>query len=97
MARHGKKYRASFEKVEQRPYQLDEAFALLKQIAYAKFDETVELAMLLGVNPKHADQMVRGTTVLPHGTGRRRQEQHGGCRRRRLGRVGRHRQPGRRR
>src|SRR6266567_1811174 len=69
MAKHGKKYRAAFEKIEQRPYQLDEAFALLKQIAYAKFNETVELSMLLGVDPKHADQMVRGTTVLPHGTG----------------------------
>jgi large subunit ribosomal protein L1 len=69
LARHGKKYRAAFEKVEQRPYQLDEAFGLLKQIAFAKFNETVELSMLLGVDPKHADQMVRGTTVLPHGTG----------------------------
>lgn len=69
MAKHGKKYRAAASKVETRPYQLDEAFALLKEIASAKFDETVELSMLLGVNPKHADQMVRGTTVLPHGTG----------------------------
>ena len=69
MARHGKKYRAAFEKVEQRPYQLDEAFGLLKQIAYAKFNETVELSLLLGVDPKHADQMVREITVLPHGTG----------------------------
>src|SRR5918996_5396348 len=69
MAKHGKKYRAAAGKVEQRPYQLDEAFDLLKKIAYAKFNETVELSMLLGVNPKHADQMVRGTTVLPHGTG----------------------------
>lgn len=69
MAIHGKKYRAAAEKVEQRPYQLDEAFNLLKQIAYAKFNETVELSLLLGVDPKHADQMVRGTTVLPHGTG----------------------------
>jgi len=69
MAKHGKKYRSAFEKVEQRPYQLDEAFGLLKQIAFAKFNETVELSMLLGVDPKHADQMVRGTTVLPHGTG----------------------------
>ncbi len=69
MAKHGKKYRAAAGKVETRPYQLDEAFALLKQIAYAKFNETVELSMLLGVDPKHADQMVRGTTVLPHGTG----------------------------
>jgi len=69
LARHGKKYRAAAEKVEQRPYQLDEAFKLLKEVAYAKFNETVELSMLLGVDPKHADQMVRGTTVLPHGTG----------------------------
>jgi len=69
MAKHGKKYRAAAGKVEQRPYQLDEAMGLLKQIAYAKFNETVELSMLLGVDPKHADQMVRGTTVLPHGTG----------------------------
>jgi large subunit ribosomal protein L1 len=69
MARHGKKYRAAAEKVEQRPYQLDEAFGLLKQIAFAKFNETVELSLLLGVDPKHADQMVRGTTLLPHGTG----------------------------
>ena len=70
MAQHGKKYRAAAEKVEHRPYQLDEAMALLKQIAFAKFNETVELSMLLGVDPKHADQMVRGTTVLPHGTGK---------------------------
>src|SRR3989440_12708994 len=69
MAKHGKKYRAAAEKVETRSYQLDDAFALLKQVAYAKFNETVELSMLLGVDPKHADQMVRGTTVLPHGTG----------------------------
>ena len=69
LAKHGKKYRAAAEKVEQRPYQLDEAFKLLKEVSYAKFNETVELSMLLGVDPKHADQMVRGTTVLPHGTG----------------------------
>jgi large subunit ribosomal protein L1 len=69
LARHGKKYRAAAGKVEQRPYQLDEAFGLLKQISFAKFNETVELSMLLGVDPKHADQMVRGTTLLPHGTG----------------------------
>jgi large subunit ribosomal protein L1 len=69
MARHGKKYRSAAEKVEQRAYQLDEAFKLLKEISFAKFNETVELSLLLGVNPKHADQMVRGTTVLPHGTG----------------------------
>src|SRR5436853_507115 len=49
MAKHGKKYRNAVDKVEERPYQLDEAFSLLKQIAYAKFNETVELSMLLGV------------------------------------------------
>ena len=70
MAKHGKNYRAAAEKVEDRSYELGEALSLLKEIAFAKFDETVELAMLLGVDPKHADQMVRGTTVLPHGTGR---------------------------
>jgi large subunit ribosomal protein L1 len=69
MAKHGKNYRAAAEKVEERPYQLDEAFDLLKKITFAKFNETVELSMLLGVDPKHADQMVRGTTLLPHGTG----------------------------
>lgn len=69
MAKHGKKYRAAAEQVETRPYQLSEAFTVLKKIAFAKFNETVELALLLGVDPKHADQMVRGTTVLPHGTG----------------------------
>jgi large subunit ribosomal protein L1 len=69
LARHGKKYRAAAEKIEARPYSMDEAFRLLKEIAFAKFNETVELSLLLGVNPKHADQMVRGTTVLPHGTG----------------------------
>ena len=70
MAKHGKKYRAAAGKVEQRPYQLDEAFSLLKEVAYAKFNETVELSMLLGVDPKHADQMVRGVVNLPNGTGR---------------------------
>ena len=70
MAKHGKHYRAAAEKVEERAYQLDEAFQLLKSITWAKFNETVELSMLLGVDPKHADQMVRGTTVLPHGTGK---------------------------
>lgn len=69
MAKHGKKYRAAAGKIEQRPYQLDEAMDLIKQISFAKFNETVELSMLLGVDPKHADQMVRGTTLLPHGTG----------------------------
>jgi large subunit ribosomal protein L1 len=70
MAKHGKSYRQAAEKVEQRPYPLGEAIELAKENAYAKFDETLEIAMRLGVDPKHADQMVRGTVVLPHGTGK---------------------------
>src|SRR5450432_4571353 len=53
----------------ERKYSVEEACALLKQVKFAKFDETVDLAVRLGVNPKHADQMVRGALVLPHGTG----------------------------
>jgi large subunit ribosomal protein L1 len=56
--------------VEPRLYRLEEAVRLVQELKYAKFDESVDIAMLLGVNPKHADQMVRGTVVLPHGTGR---------------------------
>lgn len=68
---HGKSYRASLEKVDRlRQYNIDEAVGLLKETAYAKFDESVDLAMNLGVDPRHADQMVRGTVSLPHGTGR---------------------------
>jgi large subunit ribosomal protein L1 len=67
--RHGKKYEAARKQVPEKPCTLDEAIPLLKRVKYAKFDETVELALLLGVDPKHADQMVRGTVVLPHGTG----------------------------
>ncbi|MEL7061894.1 MAG: 50S ribosomal protein L1 [Acidobacteriota bacterium] len=66
----GKNRRRVIEQIEDRPYALDEAFGLLKEVGYAKFDETVEIAMRLGVDPKHADQMVRGTVVLPHGTGK---------------------------
>src|ERR1700747_2248522 len=56
--------------VEKRPYALQEAVPLLQKVKYAKFDETVEVTMRLGVDPKHADQMVRGTVVLPHGLGK---------------------------
>ena len=56
--------------VESRAYRLDEAVPLLQKVKYAKFDETVDLTMRLGVDPKHADQMVRGTVVLPHGLGK---------------------------
>jgi len=66
----GKKYNASAKLVAKPAYNLGEAMPLLKQAAFAKFDETVEVAMRLGVDPKHADQMVRGTVVLPHGLGK---------------------------
>lgn len=58
------------ERVEERPYELGEAISLLTEISFVKFDETLEIAMNLGIDPKHADQMVRGTVVLPHGTGK---------------------------
>src|ERR1044071_5657799 len=56
--------------VENRSYPLNEAVPLLQRVKYAKFDETVEVTLRLGVDPKHADQMVRGTVVLPHGLGK---------------------------
>jgi len=70
MPKHGKKYVAAAEKIESRPLAVGDAIAAVRGAAFAKFDETVELAMRLGVDPKHADQMVRGTVVLPHGTGK---------------------------
>src|SRR6187402_2093527 len=70
MARHGKKFTAAAAQVEARPYTFEEAMPLLQKVKFAKFDETVEVAMRLGVDPKHADQMVRGTVVLPHGLGK---------------------------
>jgi len=70
MAHKGKKYREAASRVEQRPYSVEEAIAKVQDAAFAAFDETVEISMRLGVNPKHADQMVRGTVVLPHGTGK---------------------------
>lgn len=67
----GKLYEKAAAQVDRtRAYPLEEAVALAQQIAYAKFDETVELAVRLGVNPKYADQMVRGAVGLPHGTGK---------------------------
>ena len=66
----GKKYEAAAKQVEDRPYQLPEAVTLVQKIKFTKFDETVEVHMRLGVDPKHADQMVRGTVVLPNGLGR---------------------------
>lgn len=71
MAKTGKRVRAALEKVDRkRLYGLDEAVKLVKENANAKFDETVEIAMNLGVDPRHADQMVRGVVSLPNGTGR---------------------------
>jgi large subunit ribosomal protein L1 len=68
--RRGKKYKAAAEKIEDRPYTIPDAMGLMKDIGWAQFDETIEVAMQLGVDPRHADQMVRGTVVLPHGTGK---------------------------
>src|SRR3989442_122046 len=71
MKKHGKKYRAAAEKIDAgRKYNLDDAVKTLKEAAFAKFDETVELTIWLGVDPRKADQLVRGTLVLPHGLGR---------------------------
>ncbi|MEW5765857.1 MAG: 50S ribosomal protein L1 [Acidobacteriota bacterium] len=70
MAKVGKKYKAAAAQVEPREYPLAEALDLLRKIAFAGFDETVEISLNLGVDPKYADQMVRGTTVLPHGLGK---------------------------
>ena len=71
MKKHGKKYRAAAEKIEEgRKYDLESGVAKVKEIAFAKFDETVELTVWLGVDPRKADQLVRGTVVLPHGLGR---------------------------
>jgi large subunit ribosomal protein L1 len=67
----GKKMEAARKKVEPRLYGLKEAVEAVKQTAYAKFDESVDLAIRLGVDPKRSDQTVRGTTVLPHGTGKK--------------------------
>jgi large subunit ribosomal protein L1 len=71
MARQpGKKYQSARKQIETREYQLEEAVPLLQKIKFAKFDETVEVHMRLGVDPKHADQMVRGTVLMPNGLGK---------------------------
>lgn len=67
----GKKMKAALEKVEPRVYGLREAVDAVKKAAFAKFDESVDLAIRLGIDPKRSDQMVRGTTSLPHGTGKK--------------------------
>jgi large subunit ribosomal protein L1 len=66
----GKKFEAAKAQVADRPYTIEEAIPLVQKVKYTKFDETVEMALRLGVDPKHADQMVRGTVVLPHGLGK---------------------------
>jgi large subunit ribosomal protein L1 len=71
MATRGKKFRGAVAKVDRtRVYPIPEAVALVKDSSFAKFDETVDVAVNLGVDPRHADQVVRGTVVLPHGTGK---------------------------
>jgi large subunit ribosomal protein L1 len=71
MATRGKKFRAAVARVDRtRQYPIPEAVALVKESSFANFDETVDVAVNLGVDPRHADQVVRGTVVLPHGTGK---------------------------
>jgi large subunit ribosomal protein L1 len=70
MRKSGKKFAAARQQVPERPQTIEDAVPLMQKVKFAKFDETVELAMRLGVDPKHADQMVRGTVVLPHGLGK---------------------------
>src|SRR5690606_13885866 len=71
MAKHGKRYRALLEKVDaDRFYTVEEAAVLVKELASAKFDETVEAHFRLGIDPRKSDQNVRGTVALPHGTGK---------------------------
>jgi len=70
MAKEGKNIGKARAQVESRPYPLQEAVPLLQKVKYAKFDETVDLTLRLGVDPRHADQMVRGTVVLPNGLGK---------------------------
>ena len=70
MRKTGKKFAAARQQVPARPHTIEDAVPLMQKVKYAKFDETVELSLRLGVDPKHADQMVRGTVVLPHGLGK---------------------------
>jgi large subunit ribosomal protein L1 len=71
MAKRGRKYAAALQKFDRlKKHDVDEAIGLLKEVSYARYDETVDVAVNLGVNPKHADQIVRGAVVLPHGTGK---------------------------
>ncbi len=70
-SRSGKKYQDARQKVDRdKFYSLEEALAMIKDLSFTKFDESVDVAVRLGVNPRHADQMVRGSVLLPHGTGK---------------------------
>src|SRR6187401_3690364 len=69
MRKTGKKFAAARQQVPDRPHSIEDAVPLMQKVKFAKFNETVEVAMRLGVDPKHADQMVRGTVILPHGLG----------------------------
>jgi large subunit ribosomal protein L1 len=70
MRKHGKKFTAARAQVGDRAYSIEDAVPLVQKVKFAKFDETIDLSLRLGVDPKHADQMVRGTVVLPHGLGK---------------------------
>jgi large subunit ribosomal protein L1 len=70
VAKRGKNYKKSKELVEKPEYSLEDAIGLVKKTSFVKFDESVDISLRLGVDPKHSDQMVRGTIVLPHGTGK---------------------------
>src|SRR5881397_3404642 len=71
MKKHGKKYAAASKQIAvDRVYSIEEAIPLVQKVKFTKFDETVDMSLRLGVDPKHADQMVRGTVVLPHGLGK---------------------------
>lgn len=70
MSKRGKQYTNAKQSREKEEYALEEAVDLIKKLSYTKFDESVDIALRLGVDPKHSDQMVRGTVVLPHGTGK---------------------------
>src|SRR2546430_1862819 len=70
MRKHGKKFTAARAQVADRVYSIEDAIPLLQKVKFAKFDETIDLSLRLGVDPKHADQMVRDTVVLPHGLGK---------------------------
>ena len=70
MRTRGKKYTAARQQVPAKMHSIEEAVPLIQKVKYTKFDETVEMSVRLGVDPKHSDQMVRGTVVLPHGLGK---------------------------